>query len=398
MNKTLKIYLVLLVLIIIGSVALEFSQPKPIIWTPTYNETHKIPYGTYILFNELQGLFPESEIEKVRVSPYEYFRDGYNWEDEVYNISGTYIDIEKNYTIDPESTNELLYFASEGNNVFLSSRSFETSLLDSLNIGIKYQYNYSGEATLSLANPILSKDSIHIEKGLDNFYFNKLDSTYTTVLGYQTFDSERHINFVKVNYGQGHVYLHLQPVSFTNYHLLKDDHKKYAAAVLSYLPDNTIFFDSKNKVDAMAGASPLRFILSKPALRWAWYLALISLLFFMVFNAKRRQRVIKVIKPLENTTVAFTKTIGNLYYETQDHNTIIQKKITYFFEYIRRSYFLDTQNLDEKFVKNLSLKSNVKQETVQYLVNVIRQLRSKRVCTEADVLRLNKAIENFYTK
>ncbi|GAA4281007.1 DUF4350 domain-containing protein [Gaetbulibacter aestuarii] len=398
MNKTLKIYLVLLMLIIIGSVALEFSKPKPIVWTPTYNESHKIPYGTFVLFNELPNLFPKSTIEKVRVSPYEYFRDHYNWMDEEYNISGSYLNIEDSYTKDPESTKELLNFAREGNNVFLSSRTFETTLLDSLDMGIKYQYNFSGKATLSLANPILSADSITIEKGLDNFYFNKLDSTRTTVLGYQTFDSERHINFVKVAYGSGNVYLHLQPVSFTNYHLLKADHKKYPAAVLSYLPDETLYFDSKNKVDNMAGASPLRFILSKPPLRWAWYLALTTLVFFMIFNAKRRQRIIRVIKPLQNTTVAFTKTIGNLYYETQDHNTIIEKKITYFFEHIRRVYFLETQNLDDKFVKNLSLKSNVKQETVQYLVNVIRQLRSKRICTEADVLRLNKAIENFYTK
>ena len=74
----------------------------------------------------------------------------------------------------------------------------------------------------------------------------------------------------------------------------------------------------------------------------------------MIFNAKRKQRIVKVVKPLENTTVAFTKTIGNLYYETKDHNNLIDKKITYFLEYIRRVYYLDTQMLNEKFIKNLT--------------------------------------------
>src|SRR5690606_21049384 len=124
------------------------------------------------------------------------------------------------------------------------------------------------------------------------------------------------------------------------YQLLKKDNQKYAAAILSYLPDEPIFYDYHEKVGQELGSSPLRFILSKPALRAAWYLGLISLVLFMIFNAKRKQRIVKVIKPLENTTVAFTKTIGNLYYETKDHNNLIDKKITYFLEYIRRVYYL----------------------------------------------------------
>ena len=118
----------------------------------------------------------------------------------------------------------------------------------------------------------------------------------------------------------------------------------------------------------------------------------------MIFNAKRKHRIIKVIKPLENTTVAFTKTIGNLYYETKDHNTIIDKKITYFLEYLRRVYFLDTQSLDDKFIKNLSLKSGKKQPEIKKLITIIRQLKAKRECYESDLLRLNRTIEDFYTK
>jgi len=201
---------------------------------------------------------------------------------------------------------------------------------------------------------------------------------------------------VKVKHGLGNFYLHLQPIVFTNYHLLKKDNKKYAEAALSYLPNDAIHFDSVNKIGSDLGSSPLRFILKTPALRWAWYLALFTLICFMIFNAKRRQRIVKTIKPNENTTVAFTKTIGNLYYETKEHDTIIAKKITYFLEYLRRTYFLDTQLLDDKFIKNLSLKSNKKQEDIKRLINLILQLKAKRHLEEADLLRLNKAIEAFY--
>jgi len=136
--------------------------------------------------------------------------------------------------------------------------------------------------------------------------------------------------------------------------------------------------------------------LSKPALKSAWYLALFSLLLFMVFNAKRKQRIVRVIKPLENTTVAFTKTIGNLYYETKDHNNLIAKKITYFLEYIRRVHYLDTEHLDEKFSRQLALKSGKDKAQTQKLVDLIVYLNAKRECTEHDLLNLNKTIEDFY--
>ncbi len=104
----------------------------------------------------------------------------------------------------------------------------------------------------------------------------------------------------------------------------------------------------------------------------------------------------KIIRPLENSTIAFIKTIGNLYYETKDHNNLIDKKITYFLESIRRKYYLDTQLLDEKFVKNLALKSGKDQRKTQKIINLIVHLKAKQVCNEDDLKNLNKTIEDFY--
>lgn len=398
MNKTVKIYIVLLVLIIIGVAAIEFSKPKPINWSQTYNESHKIPYGTFILHNQLKTLFPKSEVKNIRVTPYEYFDAFYSWEDSLYHTTGTYMLINNFASLDEVSSQELMDYASHGNDVFMSTNYPPPNLLDSLQIDVTNNYSFKGSASFSLVNPVFKKDSITIKKGLENYFFSKLDSAKTTVLGYQKFDSIKRINYVKVAHGFGHIYLHLQPVAFTNYHLLKKNNKKYAAAVLSYLGNNTIHFDSRNKVGEDLGYSPLRFILKTPQLRWAWYLALLTLICFIIFNAKRKQRIVKVIKPHENTTIAFTKTIGNLYYETKDHNTIIDKKITYFLEYLRREFYLDTQLLDDKFIKNLSLKSNKNKDDIKKLINIILQLKAKRYCEEGDLLRLNKAIEAFYSK
>jgi hypothetical protein len=398
MNKTVKIYIVLLILLFAGATAIEFSREKPINWDRTFNETHKIPYGTFIFYDQLKNLFPESTVKTIKTTPYEYFDALYNFQDSIYETNGTYMVINNYAGLDDVSAQELLDFAAHGNDVFMSSHFPSQNIQDSLGVDVESDYNFKGKANLSFANSEFKNDSINIEKGLGNYYFKELDSVSTTVLGYQKFDSIQHINYVKVEYGAGNFYLHLQPIVFTNYHLLKKDNKKYAEAALSYISSDTIHFDSVNKIGKDLGSSPLRFILKTPALRWAWFLGLFTLICFMIFNAKRRQRIVKTIKPNENTTVAFTKTIGNLYYETQEHDTIIDKKITYFLENLRREYYVNTQILDDSFIKNLSLKSNKKQDSIKRLINLILQLKAKRNLDEADLLRLNKAIEAFYTK
>ena len=397
MNRTIKIYIGLLIFIF-GLIAfIELTRERPINWKPTYNERHKIPFGTYIFHEELEAVFPNQEFTDVRKTPYEFFDAYYDWEEDEYTTTGNFIHVAQYSEMDEISAQELLDFVSYGNTVFMSSNYFPNRLKDSLGFNTTNQYDLKGNSYFTLTNPRFKTDSITIDRGINNFHFSKLDKDLTTVLGHQTFDSIAFPNFIKVNYYQGSFLLHLQPIAFTNYNLLKKNNKKYAEAVLGYLPEDNIFYNSLNKANTNVSSSKLRYILSQDALRYAWYLGLISLVLFLIFNAKRRQRIVKEIKPHENTTVAFTKTIGNLYYETKDHNNLVEKKITYFLEYLRRVYFLDTQVLDERFTKLLIQKSGKDKEQIQQLVKSIVHLKAKPQCTEADLINLNKQIEDFYT-
>ena len=397
MNRTIKIYIGLLIFLF-GLIAfIELTRERPINWKPTYNERHKIPFGTYIFHKELEAIFTNQEFTDVRKTPYEFFDAYYDWDEDEYTTTGNFIHVAQYSEMDEISAQELLDFVSYGNTVFMSSNYFPNRLKDSLGFNTTNQYDLKGNSYFTLTNPRFKTDSITIDRGINNFHFSKLDKDLTTVLGHQTFDSIAFPNFIKVNYYQGSFLLHLQPIAFTNYNLLKKNNKKYAEAVLGYLPEDNIFYNSLNKANTNVSGSKLRYILSQDALRYAWYLGLISLVLFLIFNAKRRQRIVKEIKPHENTTVAFTKTIGNLYYETKDHNNLVEKKITYFLEYLRRVYFLDTQVLDERFTKLLIQKSGKDKEQIQQLVKSIVHLKAKPQCTEADLIHLNKQIEDFYT-
>ena len=234
--------------------------------------------------------------------------------------------------------------------------------------------------------------------GASTSYFNKIDTLNTIVLGYQEVNKKKYINFIKVAHRQGFFYLHTQPACFTNYHLLKDNHSKYTENVVSYIPKGKLLWFVKDQNGEIASDSPMRFILSQPALKWAWLLSLIGILVFMIFNAKRRQRVVPIITPLPNTTLDFTKTIGNLYYQEGDHQNIVDKKIIYFLERIRNEYLIDTSILDDNFIKKLHQKSGKKLEDIEKVVRLINyQRKSYNQSIEEDLIEINNAIEKITT-
>ena len=90
---------------------------------------------------------------------------------------------------------------------------------------------------------------------------------------------------------------------------------------------NLIIWSLNNQTSKVVSDSPLRFILSQPALKWAWYLLLAGVLIFIIFNLRRTQRPIPILPKNLNTSVEFVKTIGNLYYQEGDIRNLIDKKI-----------------------------------------------------------------------
>ena len=139
----------------------------------------------------------------------------------------------------------------------------------------------------------------------------------------------------------------------------------------------------------------LDYFLKQPAFRAFWWLGWIALLLFIFFNARRRQRVVPIITPITNTTIDFARTIGNLYYQEGDHDTIIEKKIIYFLEHIRREYFIDTFDLDGDFAEKLHAKTGKPIDDILTVVALIKRHRLNLGSSEADVIAINNAIEKL---
>ena len=99
------------------------------------------------------------------------------------------------------------------------------------------------------------------------------------------------------------------------------------------------------KETAQVQQSPFRYFLAHEPLRWALYLTMITIILFMIFTAKRRQRVIPVIHEPANKSLEFTELIGTLYFQKKDHADLVRKKFSYLAEELRREIQVDIEEV-----------------------------------------------------
>lgn len=403
MDRRTKIIIGLFIAVLIGIVVTEIVRPKPLNWRPSYTASSKIPFGCFVLFNELPSLFPNQEIASVDESLFNLL---YNKEK---SGKSNYLMINNGIDLDEQEYDELLEYASEGNDVFIASSYFDMYLSDTLNLRVDARYTIQEDTVeLSFTNNKFKGDPYLFTKGMYNRHFISVDTLNTTILGHISFSGDDLFddnledgevktkpNFIKVKFGKGNFYLNSTPLAFTNFYMLGGN-QEYVANAFSYLKDKEIvYWDNYKKTGRVIINSPLRFVLNQTALKWAYYLTIVGILLFYIFRTKRQQRIIPVIEPLQNSSVEFAQTVGSLYYQHKDYTNLIAKKLNYFLEYIRSQYYLDTTTINEKTAKDLAAKSGKPLTEVKALLDFIKHLKNKQHHSEHDVIELNKKITAF---
>lgn len=182
---------------------------------------------------------------------------------------------------------------------------------------------------------------------------------------------------VSVPYGKGEVIFVSSPLLFTNYGMLEGNTFVYIFRLMSYLADLPVYrTEAYVKTDAMlvAEQSPFREFIRRPPLRWALYLALLGVVLFMIFTARRRQRVIPIMSKPANRSLEFIQLIGTLYYQRKDHVDLVRKKFKLFAEELRKTAGVDISdvNTDDREYLLLAEKTGMNSDRLK---KVIRQIR-----------------------
>jgi hypothetical protein len=369
----------------------ELNRPKPVDWNITLSKEDKDPYGTYILYHQLKDFFPSAQINSYRLPVY----------DQVNNFSRSntaYLLIEPNLQISREDMDELLNYVVTGNYVMLSAENFSNTLMDTLKFKTMRRFDLiTGDSSyIDFRNPLLrAPEKYRFNRVTIDGYFTSFDTARSVVLGTNHKDD---VNFIKMPYGEGAFFIHTSPLTFSNYFILSGENAGYTAKVMSYLPRNLklLFWDEYYKLGPSGSDNPLRFLLNDPFLKWALRIALITMLIFVLFEMKRRQRIIPQIAPLRNSTLDFVTTVGNVYFNQRDNKNIAEKKISYFLEFVRSRFFLVTTHLDEEFRQALARKSGMDRSDVDELLYLIGWVKTNGFVPDDILLSLNNKIDSFY--
>jgi len=388
--KGFRKYLTIGSLLIITYLLAQYFKPKPTDWTATYLSEDKIPFGTYILKQRLKDVFPNATI-KTTQSPI------YNTLKQTTGGQSNYLIIASNLKIDKVDYQEMLKYMRKGNNIFIAAFNVRGGLLSKLKLDISSDFSLQGKRKypINFVNPKLKRElDYYFDKGIGDQYFSSIDTAKAITLG-QKQDSLA--NFIQYKFGKGSLFILPNPQLFTNYSLLRDDGIDYASKALSYLPKaETLIWDEYFTRPKVQDQSVLNVFFKYDQLRWAYYISIISLLVFVIYEVKRRQRIIPVIVRPKNTSVEFVEVVGKVYYQQRNNRDIAEKKISYFLAYIRSKYRLKTTEINQEFKEKLITRTSASQDNIEEIFNEINYLNAGQAVSDQQLIRLNKVIEQFY--
>jgi hypothetical protein len=248
---------------------------------------------------------------------------------------------------------------------------------------------------------LATKDSIFFTREYYQTFFQEVDTINAVALGWvfpKEIDSinAKKINIVQQPFGSGDFILSTFPEAFTNYFILKENNREYTGNLFSYLDHGqTLLIDNHYKTGKSFHTSPMYIFLNTKELKWAYYMALIGALVYVLFEGKRKQRAIPVKVPLKNQTLAFTRTIANMYFESGQTHTIAQHCIENFKDYIRTHHYVPTNHVDDAFFQAVALRTQHEKEEVESLFNYFDQLEKKPQLSNEQIKILNQKIEAF---
>ena len=412
-------YIVVLLLLVSSGCLSDQSQDAKK-WVVTLDPEDKNPYGTYLVNRSVKFYFPDAEFEPLP-KDFRYGKMDRNMKE---NNSGRSLILfgGLDFKVSEDEWKELREFVSNGNEIIIFCSNLDEKIekdlscykrlgneadnvfnmgqpdLENKNVlslvdkpGVKY--GYSGRSLKGYFD--VRTDTTSSDNGNDHSQSDNGDEKLylPDTLGY----ANNRPDFVRYRLGRGHITLHAAPLVLTNYFLLQPGNVDYLTGVIQTLPKNITKIYTHSYYKRSGTASGFSVLWKYPATRWALLLGIFALLLYILFEGKRKQRIIPIIAPLKNESVSFAETVGRLYYNKGDHANLAAKMSQQFLEWVRIQYLLNTNLLNEEFIKQLTIKSGEPETVVRALVDMIQEIKlGTAQIDDAYLYQLYNTIQQFY--
>lgn len=353
------------------------SNPEPAYrsnkWEVNLELGNKNPYGLYV--------FQELLIAHGKFSEFNDYTD-YTLLDSICELdSSLYMYLGMDFTFTKEETERLLEGVARGNELFLSVQKppkhlfeylFKDSpltfqpedsvLLHTTDGQYPMYYIYQSDTLTDLWNmfkPQLLADSI---------------KKHTTAFG--------HPLYIEIPHGEGSIFVHLNPVIFTNFQLLRDAGKAYFKSFVKTLDHPKIQYLSFAKYEPfkvepdMTPEAPQESLLSElfkyPPFRWAFIMAIFGLLLYFFFRSKREKPIIPAFEKSKNSGYAYADTLAGIYFQGNHSGKILRLMKRNFYDAVYKKFYIDLAGRkSSKPIVALANKSGVEQEKIEHLLKLL---------------------------
>lgn len=402
----LSVSFLLITLLVAGILYLRQYAPK-YNWSIKLRYTHDEPYDTKLLYNLLENSYGENDFSIV----HKELKDKIDQEHEnsLLFYIGRYVYYD---SITSQSLKDFIY---QGNAVCIASEYLPSGLLSALSpldSVENFEREYPGEVIHTLFAHDSSKEySFHhqVLKDTATYYYKYFDQVqfekyfWNFRYTYLSFIDDEYLNFIKISYGKGFLFLYSTPKLLSNYYLSSEKGYNYTSQFFNeigkydkLLWDNSgiVFTNFQNR--SLNSENLLEFILTKESLRWAWYLSIIGLLLFIFFRLKRQQKPIQVILPDKNASIEYAKAVGLLYYKTSSHQDLAEHMMKLFFNFIKTKYNLYIKEEKETLIKQIATSSGLQQKCVSDIFNAHIKVKYNPQADASLTIKLHKTLEYFY--
>lgn len=452
-SNNISVFISLICIVLLGSCN-EKRELIPEEWDRTYYNNSKLPYGTSLVYSFLDSIAEKKEqsrqpiinkvIDLLEINDLEWAYElnksdkddfsYYKW-DSIYKVQGVakmyqdfddqasysdftpsaFIFINDQFQMSDEEATALVAYASLGNEVFISSEKIFPYLLDKLMVKtdtlktIDDTVHYLSENPNRRYNfPPYAEDKLKRLKSEVTTYFSFQESPYAEVLGY---DKHKRPNFIMIRVGEGKIFLHSVPRAFANVNILDLGNYDYAFRCLSHLQNRELFvwdevvkrgrvYNPKDKSGSIL-SDYLKILLSNEALFYGACILLVSFILYMIFKGKREQRIIYPVKPKVNNTLEFLHVLSNMYKAKEGYQQAVKFRHSYFLDFVRTKYFLNTNVINDSFIDQLVSKTKVSKSIIQRIFDAYNAISPLKEYEGNDVKQslfeeYNRCLEQFY--
>ncbi len=435
-GESAKAFIAVGLVLVAAVTAVVLLSEKRYNWNENYEENRLYPYGSSLF----KGLLEHHAGDDARFIETDE-NTNLAFDSLGFDGDATYVYIGREYYATGPEVESLFAFVNQGNTAFIASHTFNYRLLNACFLDV--------DGTNFIAPEDEEKDDMYAWGDPEGVVLSRVNDTTAHLHLYDEADTRLKItnlwaqkpvnkvwhhfnseielnrgsdlsiygeledhgpNFIGFQHGKGHIYLHCNPLAFSNHVLRTDSGFTYAAAAMNGIINEHIVWDGYNRDFRYKESeySPprnrheegfLRFILDEPALRNAWYLLVFMALAYLIFGAKRVQKPIPVIHPQRNTSIDFAETMGAMYRMEGQHEKLSDLKMRLFKAYIRDKYAMRTKDANENlnvFIAKLSERSHVEPQIIRDIFEIYHIIEGINDPGGYRLIRLHNAIEKFH--